>query len=439
MGFVNQASVLVSDSFGNIYSFLWSEEKIVLVYFDKVLGSTEKTVLIENCSVEFDVVIDKDDTLYVACQKNDGSILLLDYINSTWRTSTLVEANPTKIYNLNITAYEKAVHVVYCVSSVESERRYRVYHHQYEKQAWNTYEVEDIGRKEVLNPFQLYMEKDRLILCYYNQIKNEEQIFLKTFDTFNKKWGASVQLTFGSNSKMYLDILMTSKDNLHLTYSEYIEGNLVVKYEGYRMKGSQVTKTTEGYVSNPANCSYPIFVYNDKKLWVIWTEYDQVVSSFTTDMGNTWSVPYLWKASKEQPFVRYKFLSNDENLKRNYLLNYSFGREFPAFSFIGFGDLDQATEIPLKLKKKEVDGNPSNTMSEELRGLKIILNSMEKKEVKDDRSVKGIGQQEPKIDTTKDQEIDQLKAEIKRLEEKIESIEDFLNRKRRGLLFAPRK
>ncbi|MBB6217044.1 hypothetical protein HNQ80_003149 [Anaerosolibacter carboniphilus] len=439
MGFVNQSSVLASDSFGNIYSFLWSEEKIVLVYFDKILGSTEKTVLIENCSLEFDAVIDKDDTLYVACQKNDGSIVLLDYMNSTWHTSTLVEANSTKIYNLSIAAYEKAVHILYCVSSAESDRRYRIYHHLYEKQSWSTYEVEDIGRKEVLNPFQIYTEKDRLILCYYNQIKKEEQIFLKTFDTFNKKWGTGVQLTFGSNYKMYLDTLMTSKENFHLTYSEYVEGNLVVRYEGYKIKGSQVTKMTEEYVSNPANCSYPTFVYNDKKLWVVWTEYDQVVSSFTMDMGNTWSVPYLWKASKEQPFVRYKFLSNDENLKRNYLLNYSFGREFPAFSFIGFGSLDQATEIPLKSKKKEKDGSPSSIMSENLRGLKDILDSIEKKEVRESREVKEIGRQEAGSHAVQNTEIDQLKARMKEVEERIESIEEYLNRKRRGLLFAPRK
>ncbi|MFT9495263.1 hypothetical protein [Anaerosolibacter sp.] len=436
MGFVNQASVLVSDSFGNIYSFLWSEEKIVLVYFDKSLGNTEKTVLIEDCSLAFDVAIDKDDTLYVACQKKDGSILLLDYTNSSWHTSTLVEANPTKILNLNITAYEKTVHILYCVASGESDRRYRIYHHLYEKQTWSTYEVEDIGRKEVLNPFQLSMDKNHLMLCYYNQIGNEEQIFLKFFDTLNKKWSASTQLTFGTNYKMYLDILMTNKTNFHLTYSEYVEGNLVVRYEGYKIKGNQITKMTEEYVSNPANCSYPTFVYNDNKLWVVWTEYDQVVSSFTMDMGNTWSVPYLWKASKEQTFVHYKFLSNDENLKRNYQLNYSFGREFPAFSFIGFGSLDQATEIPLKSKKKEKDGSPSNMMSEELRGLKDILDSMEKRQVKE---VKESVKNEIKNNTTQNSEIDQIRSEVRKLEERIEIIEEYLNRKRRGILFAPRK
>lgn len=356
MGFVNQTGILVSDSFGNLYSFLWSEEKIVLVYFDKILGSTEKTVLIEDCSLEFDAAIDKDDTLYVVCQKKDGSILLLDYTNGTWHTSILVDANPSKIYNLNIAAYEKSVHILYCVPGKENSKRYRIYHHFYEKQAWNTFEVEDIGRKDILNPFQILIEKDRLMIGYYNLVKNEEQIFIKIFDVSNGKWGPGIQLTYDANYKIYLDMLLIGKENLHLTYSEYIEGNLVIKYESYKLKANQVTKTTEEFVSNLANCSYPTFVFNDQKLWLIWTEYDQVVSCYTSDMGTTWSVPYLWKESKEQSFVRYKFLTNDENLKRNYLLNYSFGKEFPRFSFIGFGSLDRATEIPLKSKKKRKRG-----------------------------------------------------------------------------------
>ncbi|WP_053957543.1 hypothetical protein [Inediibacterium massiliense] len=351
MPFSNQKNILMHDEVGNLHSFQEEKEKIIYTYFDKQLGEYKKEVLIENSSGEFDASMDEKD-LYMVYQNTKGEIILMTFKKGIWYENSLGGDVSLKVFNLNIVLCTGKVHIVYCVKAQENSMCYRIYHHYCENQEWRSFVVEDIEIQKFLNPFQLIDYENKLVIGFYQLIKGYEQIFIKEFDIQKQQWNPSIQLTWSSCEKLYLNLLMTHEELIHVTYSSYVDGNLIIKYEKYKLEQDQAIKKIEHILSNPANCSYPLFVKEKDKLWTIWTEYDQVVSSFSIDEGITWSEPYLWKESKEILFFQYKYYTNYEKIKENYQLCYAFGKAYPEFSFIGFGPLEKAQEIPIKKKRR---------------------------------------------------------------------------------------
>jgi len=97
-------------------------------------------------------------------------------------------------------------------------------------------------------------------------LNSAEQIFIKWFDTREEQWQNTMRLTDESGDKLYLDLLV--HDNVfHLVYSGYLRGNLVIKYEQYKIEENKVSNVTEHILSDPANCSYPLICKG------IWTNY----------------------------------------------------------------------------------------------------------------------------------------------------------------------
>lgn len=420
MTFAHQNSVLLYDRSKNLYNFRWDEDKIIFTYFDKKLEKYDTTTLVEDCRIEFDGVIDDEDNTYLIYQNKNGAMALMTGSEGTWNTHLLGEFNNINIANLNLVMHNKNLHIIYGIPSNENNMVYKIYHHYYDDPEWKTLEVGTIQKKNLLNPFQIIQEKKKMFLGFYDVVDHEEQIFIKEFDFENNQWKDAIQLTSSFDDKLYLDMIMTNHETLNITYSEYHKGNLVIKYEKYRLQEAKAVKILEGILSNPSNCSYPTFVWNDKSLWNIWTEYDHVYSSFTTDEGLTWSGPYMWKESKDGIFFRHKFQTNDSMINAYYQLNHVFGKGYPAFSFIGFGSLDKATEVPIKqkkyVKKKEVDAIESEkNIKPEIKEIK--KNSSEINEI----------------------DISTLKEDIKKLEERIENIEEYIQRRRRGILFSPKR
>ncbi|TCO80015.1 coiled-coil domain-containing protein [Marinisporobacter balticus] len=422
MSFANQRNTLIHDHLGNLYNFRWDEERILYTYFDKYLKKYEKDILVEDCTLEFDAGIDAQNNVYFVYQRKDGRLILKSLVNGFWQENLLGGENTLNILNLNLFIDYGRIHIIYCVPSNESDMTYRIYHHYYDEQGWKNFVVQDIERKNLLNPFQMIKKEKNFVVGFYDLMGEEEQIFIKEFNTETDQWENTIQLTDGSNNRVYLDILITKKENLHLTYSEYFQGNLLIKDEKYKVHENKAIKIAENIISNPSNCTNPTFIKDHDKLWNVWTEYDQIVSSLSTDDGITWSEPYLWKESKEEIFFRYKFDTNDENIDTDYRFNYSFGKDYPEFSFIGFGPLERAEKIPLQINKKKEEEACVMELEEVKRSEKQI-NDVRNDTIQISKLQKDIEKLEAKI------------SDIKNLEERINNIEEYF-RRRRGLFFS---
>ncbi|MGF7059186.1 hypothetical protein [Brassicibacter mesophilus] len=445
MGFINQNNCLVNDSIGNIYVFNWSEHGIKLLTYTKTSGQVNNKIVVEDSIDEYDVTIDENDTIYLVCQKEDGSIILLLYDNDTWDESIIAESFNSRLYNLNIIRTNSKLHIIYCVSSNEDPNRLKIYHHYLQDDNWVTHEVEEISKKEILNSFQIITRGDEIILGYYNLIGNFEEVFIKVFNINNSTWTESIQITSKQTTKLYIDLLLTKDGYINITYSEYKNGNLTIKFEKYKLLENNSIKICENVISNPSNCMYPTLVYSQGMLWNIWTEYDNVVSCFSDDNGLSWSLPHLWTESKNNDFTRYKFISNDVNTNINHNLNHSFGFLGSEITFIGFGNIEDAVEIPLKSKKKEktvdrqdlsgrgkkkaIKEKGDAEMEKEIVSLKENMQSLELHVKKLENYIKDSNDEK---DNNYSSEVAKYANKIEDIEKRLDEIESYIFRRRRN-------
>ena len=250
-----------------------------------------------------------------------------------------------EVYYLDIILNDKEPHIFYCILLPGIERKYRIYHHYFNGKDWITNIVDEIKTNKLLNPIKVIKYDKELVIGYFDKYE-EENICIKSFNLEQKEWGRKIQLTNNSMPMLYIDMLLID-EKLNLVYCQH-DGNMTVKYERFNYKNNIVQKEIEKVLSNEENPQYPTLIYFEKKLWITWIEYENVMSRYSDDNGSTWSPIYLWNESKYNDIVRYKYC-NLLNIEDN-ILNHSFGRIYPDITFLGFGALDNTTEIPLKKK-----------------------------------------------------------------------------------------
>lgn len=350
--FLNHKSILVNDSRNNLYNYIWTENKIVQLGFDGKSDKAIKDVIAENCTDQFDIAITNDDEIHIVFQQDNGTLLLGNFNDEGWEINSIADEFEAKIFNLNLIAIEDELHFIYCVHSLEDNNIYRLFHHILKNDEWDTYEVTDFSVDNILNPFQIIVSDNKLILGYYDLKDIYEQVYIKSFDIENRIWNKEILVT-DNEKKLYLDMILTEDNTLHITYSKFIEGNYIVNYERHFYKNEKLEKIDTVEISSHTNCSYPTLIKYKDKLWNIWTEYDYIASCYSEDSGKSWSNPYMWKNSKKVNFIRYQYKCNDRE-DENYNLNHSFGKEHPKYTFIGFGRLHNTEEMPLKKKSRKI-------------------------------------------------------------------------------------
>lgn len=369
MAFSNQVSSIVTDSKGSLNVFLLTRKGIELIYYDKMLGISEKKYVVEDSLEEFDVIIDHMDQIFLAYQRNDGKIEIISSKNGIWHKEELIKNVEEKAFNLSIIKWEDSIHTFFCVPKKDSNRVYNIFHGINSNGTWIVDDIGSITREDVLNPFEVREYDNYLFLSYYDLVDGVEQLFIKKYDLLKNEWVQEQQITYSKNKKLYLDLLIMY-DEIHLTYSENNYGNYVIKYERHRLNKNKIEKELDHSLSNPSNCMYPTLVFYGDDLWTIWIEHENIMSAFTEDIGKNWSEPYLFSESKSEIFSRYKFVSNNSRTNKTYKLNYSFGKQYPNISFLGFGSLDNAVRTPLRMddKKKPLDNSQDNVSNYEKGG-----------------------------------------------------------------------
>lgn len=335
--------ILMEDSLDNLYSFFLNNGNISSYYFEREKNKVREKKISEGILKDYDVSIDDKDNIFIVFQDKNYHLVLMVIEKENTKKIILTEEPIPEVFNLNIKILNNKPHIFYCV--LLEDLKYRIIHHYYNGKDWTTNIVEDIKVNQILNPVKILKDKEGLKLIYYNKKKTEE-IYCKNFSFKRWKWENSVKLTENPTIKLYLDSLIIGED-LHLVYCQY-EKNLVVKYERYNCNNNIIIKEIDMELSNRENIRWPILIYYEGSLWVVWVEYENIISRFSLDNGNTWSPIYLWQGIKNKDIVLYKYITNKKN--RN-LLNNSFGTIGNNINFVGFGTLDNAIEIPLKKKK----------------------------------------------------------------------------------------
>ena len=347
MVFYNDKSSIITDSLGNIYNVECREGVITGFCFNCYSEEIEEKEIANNVLEEYDVAIRNDDCIHVIYQGYDRHLYLSVIVNGESQVVRITETPISNVFNLSLLLDGDEIHIFYNILVNEEERNYRIYHHHYSNNHWNTTVVEDTRVLNILNPINLIYERGKLFIVFYDLVETEE-IFIKSYDTVEQIWTDKIRLTYDPRTKLYLDTLLEN-NTLHLTYSRYVEGNLAIVYVKFNVEGNNFNRVKESILSNVENGSYPTLIKYLDKLWVIWVEYESILSRYSIDNGENWSSIYKWKESKSVDFVRYKY-SEYYTKEVNKKLNYSFGIVHPDLTFLGFGPLENIDEVPLKKK-----------------------------------------------------------------------------------------
>ncbi|WP_310444694.1 hypothetical protein [Tissierella sp.] len=308
---------------------------------DKDTNRTE--VIASNILEEYDVTIVNPNKIYIVYQNKDMHLILVTIKDSKIEEIQLTVDPILEVFDLNILTNNNTIHIVYQTRISVDEQKYYINHHYYDGNKWFNYTIDEITAQRALNPFKLIGLDDKLLLSYY---KSSFTIELKEFSFSKLEWSDGIKLVDTPTEKLFLDMLKID-EYVHLSYCQFIDGNLVVKYERLSFAGG-IEQNTE-IISNEGSPSYPTIIFYEDKLWITWVESNKVLSRYSGDRGQSWESVYMWNSSRSIDFLRYKYLTIIP--EKDVILNHSFGKVSPDIEFIGFGSTANALEIPLKKKK----------------------------------------------------------------------------------------
>ena len=420
MAFLNMESSLIIDSYGDIYNFKLTTSGLELIVLEKSTGQSKEPIIIVEDILEYDVSINEKDEIDIFCKMKDSSLSIYSLNDSEWKESEISSGTDQNVCGLKIITVEETRHIFYYMESLKNNRALNIYHHYMEDGKWNTNMVKEIYKSEIIKPIEIIKNEENIIIGYYDLGRYSEDIFIKRFDITSKEWLESFNITHDDKLKLYLDVLEID-DHLHITYSEYEDENLIIKHKIVKIEEEVI----ENVLSNQTNCTYPTLIYSEGTLWNVWTEYESVASAYSKDNGQSWSNPYVWSESKKSDFNRCKFITTDDKLKINYIMNYTFSKIYPKLSFLGFGNLDGAVE---SVKKKEENDDQIIELQREIdemtfeHGIKIRQLEREIEDMKID--ISNIGSSGKSID-------------MSNLEKRVSNIENHINIRRRNP-FAPK-
>jgi len=321
------------------------KNEIVLESIMKDIKENSKEVLAREVLEEYDLAIDSPNHIYIIYQNKEMDLILTTIKNKKVEEVKLTSSPITEVFNLNIIVKDKKIHIIYQIRIQNKEKNYRIDHYYYDGIRWTNYVIEETLAKKALNPLKCISIGDKILLSYYN---SDNSIVLKEFNLDKLEWTGSINLVNTINDKLYLDMLKI-ENTIHLTYCEFVDGNLIVKYEKSSYHDGEIKKDIGKSISNEGSPYNPTLIFYKQKLWITWIELDKIMSRYSEDNGHNWGPIYMWNNSKKINFVRYKYL--DMITEEDIVLDYSFGEIYPEISFMGFGPTDKAIEIPVKKKK----------------------------------------------------------------------------------------
>ncbi|WP_353096682.1 hypothetical protein [Tissierella praeacuta] len=346
MGFFTDKWTIAEIDSKNIILVRESKDNILL---EKVIGDVSinsREIIAKNVLEEYDIAIDSKNNIYILYQNREGH-LILDVLGEKKNEEIqLTTEGLSEVFDLNILIKDNIIHIFYLINVVDDREKYRIYHYYYKENKWNNHIVEEISTNGVLNPIKLTQADNNILLSYYIDSK---KIGLKKFNIDKLEWDNKIILVDTENDKLFLDICKMD-DIIHLTYCEYIDGNLVIKYNKLYYENGEYIKYSEESISNEGSPSHPNIIFFENKLWITWVELNKIMSRFSEDKGQSWNDNiYMWNDSRDVDFVRYKYLTMMP--KDDIKLQYSFGSIYPDIRFMGFGPLDNITEVPVKKKR----------------------------------------------------------------------------------------
>lgn len=339
MGFINLIQTIIRKSNGDILNFYVKDKVLFCREFVFNKGWKPPSELISGVEHnQLDIKIDNDDRIYGIVHTKSGEVIYLYTKNHVLSKEKLFEYD-TKEYIIKypyIQKFGSSIHILYYLQDVNHKKFWGIINHYNDGKNWTQNNIVIIKAYPVLNPFVVSAADENIAIFYLDKTNNNEEIFSMTFDSLSKIWRKPQKITETNNKKLYLNVLSTSTNFYNITWSEFIDDNLTVRYVNYPYEAEIFDTSQIKSLSPPSNCSLPTLLKTGDTLWNTWVEMDKLFSCYSLDNGKTWSNPNVDTTSTKTDFIRFKFCSNRKDDLNNFNVNSVFGTYYPKISFIGF-------------------------------------------------------------------------------------------------------
>ncbi|NLK42982.1 MAG: hypothetical protein GX300_01145 [Tissierellia bacterium] len=340
MSFFTDKWVLGRINQNNLILVRKSKRKILLEWLSE--DKNDREVLTSTVLEEYDLALGSGDNIYLIYQNIDGRLILSTIKGLEREDVCLTSTGLSEVFNLSLEVKDKSIHILYTIKG--KDNKYLIFHHFYDGSKWKDFIVDEINVKKVINPMKVTIRDKKVLLVYYS---SDREISLKTFNLEELQWSTSTKLIGGDNEKLFLDMLLLD-GSVHLSFCEYIDENLVVRYFNFNGKDGNYHKTKEEFISNEGSPTHPTIIYYKNELWIVWLELDKLFSRSSKDNGQSWGPIYMWNETRNIDFIRYKYVTRV--LEEKIHLDYAFGSIYPEIKLLGFGPTNKAVEVPLKKK-----------------------------------------------------------------------------------------
>jgi|GEM_PF-2258225 len=376
MGLVEKYEYVLKDSSDKIYNFFINDrEQLECIYSNNSNQWIDKTLVTLKACQHFAVAIDTRDRIHAFVIHANGDINYYWQEDKQWKSQKIASINRKNenVYYPDIVILKNQVHLFYLHQGSKAINSCTIQHVTKLLDKWEHISVETISYSKYINPFKVLVYDNVLHLLFASHNSICEECYLTKFNYLNNSWEFSIRLTEATERKIYLDGLIDKQGNLHITWSMLEENGLTIKYQQHSLKElyqiepqqrensilgktvdeigqllmeeelqiNTVLNTTEAVlpqkISQQHNCSFPYIIVFNKVLWLVWFQFNSLVSSYSTDNGLTWSIPSLIAKTKLMSFKRYRYATNSKLDNELIQCDYLFGTLYPNIQFIGFG------------------------------------------------------------------------------------------------------
>lgn len=338
-------------------------------------------ILFQNTKDEFDLIIDQNDCVHIACQDNEGSIIYLTEVGNEWKKFVVLKSKTQNVYNkyFNIKKISDFINLFYVVN--HNSKNMLV--HQILDNLGNAPSVIDyvLGKN---GNYCLNISSEFNILLFYIS-DNEKNLCFNIYKWAYKKWESVVFL----NEKNVDSVasFIDDDDSIHLIFEKENE----LFYKKYAKTGFNSFEFSETVKINQSKKNkLPIIFKNNNELWIMWENNQGIFGVSSKDGGNSFSAQTRFMATGNSQIKIYDLISLNKNIKcfgyfdrqklnlilLNDFLKHSQNNDAlkPKIMEQGYDVLNFSGQL-----NKETNFQQSESLANEITKLKIMLDSLSQK------------------------------------------------------------
>jgi len=342
MAFISGYDIILKNKVGIIFNFHLNKQKHIEYIESNTKGVwTKKCEVINEPTESFHVEIDHNNHIHIVSFHSNGNLYYSHFNNDQWENHLIVQypISDQKILYPTIKYINSQIHIFYYLVNIKDKKKSYLLHLNFNNKNYTTNHITTVFSHSYINPFKIFIKDNEIILLYGSVVNEFDQIFVSKLNLLSGKWDDPKCITSSKDKKIYINGLLDNNKTLHIIWSKYDEKHLVVQYLNLDTDKFDVdTSDLEPIsLSNKSSCSFPALSYYKNILWSTWAETNKVASCYSTDLGKTWSKPFIHEDTRKIDFKRYRYVSNSSENKNNILCDFVFGSPYPNIQFLGFG------------------------------------------------------------------------------------------------------